>query len=517
MVFLGNIFCLCGLLVSFKVKSFEIISLRKRVNTQNDIVNCFVSQPATSLAWPFHNEFHRRRTSRSEVTLAASSSVAAVVGLTVASGMGIGMERRIVPSGTGILVSLLVSALASNAGWVPSSHVLYDKCWSLILPTSLALLVLSQKTSSESVTTTLNGTPKIQDNEIGNVGLAFVSASLSSFMGCTISFALSRILSPPLWMTPSDAAIAGGCLCASYIGGSVNFFATARHVLIDKGKQDLLSSMAAADLIVMALYLAWLSTAIQNPNRIKTWRNLEDESLQHDDDKIQKDTRFETNSSHDDSQSISMASHSTTTSNLSFQVLGTIGALGLALSLTWISNLCERLILPVAGTSCAMVVMGGSLIAHCISRLSPERRLWWSTLQGASEPLARWTFHAFFSAMGMEAHIGQALRYGPASVLFSGTALILHVIGTLSLNRMLRKFCRPLRRYHPSNARKGLQLHHVLVASNAAIGGPATAAAFAGQQNHPELVIPATFWGVVGYAVGTTIGITSTRWYQSWL
>jgi uncharacterized membrane protein len=508
-------FCLIGLLLfSFEVQSWAIISLRKQVHNENDIVkkNCIVSQPRYN--HPLQRTCSYPRIIRHlGMTFPSSSSASAAFGLTVASILGVGVERRITPSGTGILVSLFVSALASNVGWVPSSHALYDACWSWVLPTSLALLVLSQKSSfgGWSITNTRKDTPKY-DSEIGMVGLAFMSAALSSFMGCTISVALSRILSPPIWLTSSDAAIAGGCLCASYIGGSVNFFATARHVITDQyhGTQDLLSSMAAADLLVMALYLTYLSTAIQNPNRIKIWTDIcENESLEHK----------RNGPSHEGIQSSSIASQVTMTipSKVLLKPFGTMGALVLALSLTWISNQTERVILPIAGMSCAMVVLGGSLMIYGISHLSPERRIWWTNIQDASEPLARWTFHAFFSAMGMEAHVGQALRYGPASLLFSGTAVILHVLGTLSTCRLIRKLCRRWQLCHSSSGRNELQLHHVLVASNAAIGGPATAAAFAGQQNHPELVVPATFWGVFGYAIGTTIGIASTRWYQRWL
>lgn len=63
-----------------------------------------------------------------------------------------------------------------------------------------------------------------------------------------------------------------GCLCASYIGGSVNFFATASiissqmAVLFPMGSKemisDLISAMAAADLLVMALYFVGLSAML---------------------------------------------------------------------------------------------------------------------------------------------------------------------------------------------------------------------------------------------------------------
>ena len=66
-----------------------------------------------------------------------------------------------------------------------------------------------------------------------------------------------------------------------------------------------------------------------------------------------------------------------------------------------------------------------------------------------------------------------------------------------------------------------LRLANVLTASNAAIGGPATAAAFGGQVTgigtgeKRGLTVAATVWGVVGYAIGTTIGVALYRLLQA--
>ena len=46
-----------------------------------------------------------------------------------------------------------------------------------------------------------------------------------------------------------------------------------------------------------------------------------------------------------------------------------------------------------------------------------------------------------------------------------------------------------------------------LVASNACVGGPATAAAFAISSRREDLVVPAVVWGTVGYAFGTGLGM----------
>ena len=54
----------------------------------------------------------------------------------------------------------------------------------------------------------------------------------------------------------------------------------------------------------------------------------------------------------------------------------------------------------------------------------------------------------------------------------------------------------------------------VLTASNANIGGPATAAAMAASRGWPSMVRPAMLTGSLGYAVGTAIGCGVSQWLR---
>jgi uncharacterized membrane protein len=68
----------------------------------------------------------------------------------------------------------------------------------------------------------------------------------------------------------------------------------------------------------------------------------------------------------------------------------------------------------------------------------------------------------------------------------------------------------------------GVGLEEAWIASNAAIGGPATAAAYVmncmkGRSVRDDRLlqgrtIAATVWGVVGYAVGTVLGVAMYNW-----
>ncbi|CAN0386505.1 unnamed protein product, partial [Scytosiphon promiscuus] len=84
----------------------------------------------------------------------------------------------------------------------------------------------------------------------------------------------------------------------------------------------------------------------------------------------------------------------------------------------------------------------------------------------------------------------------PAVFVFASLALAVHVafmaIGATALNRCCGA---------------GLSIDDLIVASNANIGGPSTAATFAGLIGKADLVIPAAVWGTVGYAIATSLGV----------
>jgi uncharacterized membrane protein len=296
-------------------------------------------------------------------------------------------------------------------------------------------------------------------------------------VGCFVSFLICAKW-PNLWLTPPNAAIAASCLCASYIGGSVNFFATSR---ILRGPNDLITSMAAADLLVMALYFAFLTAALQS-SRLKT--------LFHNEQDLETET----------TNALTLLREAETDSlplknSFSLQmVLATMLVAALSLGIVEIANRVEGILDPILpGTACAVIC----LLSTLVLRYMPRTPQFWRDFKSAAKPLSQICFHLLFASLGMSANLGQAFSVqGPACVWFSLTALLIHMFITLTGSLVLKRFI-------------NIKLEHVLVASNAAIGGPATAAAFCGQisSTGAGLVVAATVWGVVGYAIGTGISI----------
>lgn len=56
----------------------------------------------------------------------------------------------------------------------------------------------------------------------------------------------------------------------------------------------------------------------------------------------------------------------------------------------------------------------------------------------------------------------------------------------------------------------------VLIASNANVGGPATAAAMASSKGWHHLIQPAMLTGSLGYALATAIGCWMGAWMRNW-
>lgn len=434
----------------------------------------------------------------SSVALAA----AAASTLLVSAGVGYWSERKLLAN-TGILVTLSMAAVASNLLQIaPTHHPLYDFCWSTVLPASLALLLLSLKTNNKQ-SDGLSTTDKEDESiltAVKRLAVPFSLASIGSVVGCLLSFAVCYRFQTA-WLSPVAASQAAACLTASFIGGSVNFFATA--AILDRESTattstTLVSAMAATDIVSMALYFAALSAALQSQRLQRLFDAYEtEESL--------SEGSLNTSITGEDPSGL-LSKPSFTRRRLPATLLVCMLALGLVEIAKRFETYLSRF-LP--GTACAFLAVSVPILV----RFAPSDLLLWTDMQRFAEPLSGFAFLFLFAAIGVSADVKAALISGPACLFFSLTALAVHGVVTLCGSLLFQQLARTM------GFRVRLSLADVLVASNAAIGGPATAAAFCGQVKQRSamkrgLTVAATVWGVVGYAIGTTVGVALYRFLQ---
>lgn len=263
------------------------------------------------------------------------------------------------------------------------------------------------------------------------------------------------------WLLPlgDQAAQLAGVFTATYTGGSMNFVAVSKAVGFDASSQYA-AAMAADNLVgtpyllvlVMIPALAWVRKVFPSAIIEETEREEQEhiEDLEH--------------------ESLNLL-HMSIGLGLSFIIC----ALGY-----WIAEL-----LGVG----RLGILFLTAIAVLIANLAPARM---AKLQG-DFALGTFFMYLFFVTIGASANVmalaGEAMVLVPYALIIVAAHLVVLMIGTKLLK---------------------IDLAEALVASNACIMGPATAAAIAAGQGWRHLVTPGVLVGVLGYVIANFLGVAIT-------
>jgi uncharacterized membrane protein len=280
--------------------------------------------------------------------------------------------------------------------------------------------------------------------ESGPTLLAFVAGAAGTVLGTVLAF---QVL--PLGEEGWKLA---GIFCATYVGGSLNYMATSEALGLRQG--DLLAAGVAADNLAMALYFLVLFALPSMPRlrRRFTRRVAEgDVDLQAPKTGPRIGTR------------------------------SMITALALAAGLCAVGYaLADALAVPSTG------ILFITALTVTLATLLPGPL---GSLAGAHEAGVL-LMQVFFAVIGASASVGLVIRHGLVLFLFALAILTVHLVFILAAGRLLR-----------------LDLAEVVIASNANMGGPTTAAAMAVARRWETLVLPAILCGTLGYATATFIGV----------
>ncbi len=111
-------------------------------------------------------------------------------------------------------------------------------------------------------------------------------------------------------------------------------------------------------------------------------------------------------------------------------------------------------------------------------------------LAGAGEGLAAILLQIFFAGVGANGSVAAVLATAPALFAFSLLQLVVHVAFVLGVGKVL-----------------GFTRRELLLASNANVGGPTTAAGLAAAKGWRSSLVPALLVGVFGYAIATFVAV----------
>ena len=292
----------------------------------------------------------------------------------------------------------------------------------------------------------------------GRLLVCFSFASLATVLGSFLACAVIPLNSMGL-----DGYKVAAALTARHIGGSINFVAVTE--LLGVSASSRMAALAADDLIVTPYFILLYGlaragrTKPSNSSGRIILEGYEDESTSSENDRM-------------GSKSISILHGAT--------ALG-LGALLCSIGSALASHLGYK------GGSIAIV----TFLTVIFASVAP-RRLLNSTLISSGEGLGYILLQIFFASVGASGSISVVLQTAPKLFVWSLIGVVTHLLLMIVFEKVFR-----------------FERREMALSSNAAMGGPATAASMAATLNWQDFVVPGILIGIFGYTIGTPIGMAA--------
>ncbi len=357
---------------------------------------------------------------------------------------------------SGAVITLVIAVILTNINVIPASAPVFDDVvWGYAVPLAIPLLLLNANIF------------KIW-RETGKLLVIFLIGAAGTLVGALIG---TKILSGIVEGLPGVAAMMTG----SYIGGGVNFTAIADAFHVDR---SLISSATVADNLNMAVYLmvllgiassAWFRKRYPHPHIDRVdggdIRNGQTQAAQY---WGRTDISLK-----DIAAAFAYAAIVVTFSKLIAGVLS---------EMIPQSNTLFKMLNTFFGSQYVWITNISLIFASCFEKKADN-------IHGAKE-LGTWLIYLFYFVIGVPASIVMIIRNAPLLLLFCFILVIFNMLFCFVFGKVFR-----------------FNLEEIILASNANIGGPTTAAGMAISQGWSNLVGPCMLVGTFGYVIGTWLGI----------
>ena len=393
-----------------------------------------------------------------ESLIAADDTWALLTLLVVSVALAIWLEQRYAWASrvSGAIIALLIALAASNLSIIPTSCVLYDEIiWGYAVPLGIPLLLLQCNMK------------KIW-RETGRMMVIFLIGAAGTVAGAFLAYMLLHSYIPGL---EGVAAMMTG----SYIGGGVNFAALALE--FDVG--EIKAAATVADNLLMALYFFALLLFAG----MKFFR-----------------THF--THPHIDAVLESGDTQGAKTQAAAYWSRKDISLKDIAMNFAYAAAVvyAAKLIAALIGG----LIPDTGVVFHILHTFFGSEYVWITTvsmavatrgekqvakLSGAQE-IGTYLIYLFLFVIGVPASISKILTETPLLLAFTGIMVVVNMVFCFVGGKLLR-----------------FDLEDIILASNANIGGPTTAAGMAISQGWSALVGPVMLVGTFGYVIGTYLGI----------
>ncbi|WP_461634018.1 DUF819 family protein [Labilibaculum euxinus] len=347
---------------------------------------------------------------------------------------------------SGILVTMISMSLLAMAGVVPvaSNPTIKVDVYNMVFSYFIPISIPMLLFSSNIL--------KIV-KESGKLLVAYILGAIGIVLGCFIAFWLIDL--------GSDSGNTAGVIAATLIGGSVNFIAAAE--ILNFSTNPLFTATIAVDNFVSNLYTLFL---FLTPSLLFLSRFFV---------KPKKENEVE------DASKSEKAQFPMSLERIAVSVF-------IAALIAGLGNLLSPYLQDLLHTKLNLSILVITVLAVLAANLFPKRL---KPLEDTAFSLGLWMMYIFLAVIGAATNMTQIFSIGPAVLGFYLTIMLFHFLFMLAVAKLFK-----------------LDVYEVVISSAANIMGPSVAAPMAASMGQKKLVTPGILVGILGYIIGTFIGVS---------
>ncbi len=363
-----------------------------------------------------------------------------------------------------VLVAILLAMALSNAGLLPDRSPTYEFLSSTGVSVAIVLILLTVDLRSVFSA----GPQMLIAFLIGAVGTALGAASAALVLSGDVGAETYKL---------------AGQYTGTYTGGGVNFAALGDYF---ETSSDMFSAAVAADVAITAI---WLIACLSSPVLLS--RGDDDGGrVESDPDELAPAVAGELPDSasaleSDLEEAGAAVGVAGISADLKESLYSTVKAVSLsetaalvtlAVGLVWLAG-----VLAAAWPVPEVLLL--TTLVLLVAQVPAVKELSGSAMWG------NYLLHLFLAANGAQSVIANIFEIGPAVFYFAAATVAVHGIVIFGIGRLA-----------------GIDAPTLAVASQANIGGPASAMALAGARGYSRLLLPGIAVGLLGYAIGNYSG-----------
>ena len=357
---------------------------------------------------------------------------------------------------SGAIIALIMAMVLANLGVIPTNCTLYDDIvWGIVVPMAIPLLLQCNLSRVWKDT--------------GRMLVVFLIGALGTVVGAFLAYYLLR---GPFGDAQGLAKVAS-MMTGSYIGGAVNFAAMASQYAAG---DDLTAAATVADNLLMAAYFFVLIACAGSKFFRKHFSHPHIAEV-------------EAGASKEVSQTQAAAFWSR--KDISLKDIAYNFAY--AIVVVWVSRIISGIFSGI----------GGNPFLDFIGQFFGSQYVWITTISvivatfctktvskmHGSQEIGTYLIYLFLFVIGVPANIMTVLTKSPLLLVLTTIMVLVNMLFCFGAAKIFKA-----------------SLEDSIIASNANIGGPTTAAGMAISQGWTRLVGPAMLVGVLGYVIGNYAG-----------